>query len=359
MVIRNKLLVCSAIGSLLFSSAVRAEMIERNTAQMQAMDKITGRVSVVDVPVNSEVAFGSFSIVVRACKATPPEETPENYAFVDVADSSFGKMQFNIFKGWMMSSSPALNAVEHPIYDVWLLKCTDKTVDQSKLLTAEQLQERDKLPKLADIKQDKKQTAVSVSDTVSSLADQNAAEEAKSSEDENKEKVLEDYTNPASAIVEAAPVEIVPLAEVSAEEPVVEEADAGGAPQSLLNIPDVSNPTPPAEPSPESSEIKVDETNIIESGDWVELPSASNSVSVKEPLPLDVTEPPAESPAVTVETQVSGEAAVSDPALSEPAAAESIENLPEDEEDQFIDLSIEADATAALEAELSAEALKN
>lgn len=340
-------------------------MIERNTAQMQAMDKITGRVSVVDVPVNSEVAFGSFSIVVRACKATPPEETPENYAFVDVADSSFGKMQFNIFKGWMMSSSPALNAVEHPIYDVWLLKCADKTVDQSKLLTAEQLQERDKLPKLADIKQDKKQTAVPVSDTVSSLADQNAAEEAKSSEDENKEKVLEDYTNPASAVVEAAPVEIVPLAEVSAEEPVVEEAvavseaDAGGAPQSLLNIPDVSNPAPPAEPAPESSEIKVDETNIIESGDWVELPPASNSVSVKEPLPLVVTEPPAESSAVAVETPVSGEAAVSDPALSEPAAAESIENLPEDEEDQFIDLSIEADATAALEAELSAEALKN
>ena len=51
-----------------------------NTAKMQAMDKITGRVSVIEVPVNSEVRFGSFSIVVRACKATPPEETPENYA---------------------------------------------------------------------------------------------------------------------------------------------------------------------------------------------------------------------------------------------------------------------------------------
>ena len=100
------------------------------------------------------MAFGSFSIVVRACKTTPPEETPENYAFVDVADSSFGKMQFNIFKGWMMSSSPALNAVEHPIYDVWLLKCIDTNVDKIKLLSEEQLKERDALPKLSDIKQE-------------------------------------------------------------------------------------------------------------------------------------------------------------------------------------------------------------
>ena len=154
MVTRNKFWTAAAVGSLLFSMQASAAEIERNTAQMQAMDKITGRVSVIDVPVNSEVAFGSFSIVVRACKTTPPEETPENYAFVDVADSSFGKMQFNIFKGWMMSSSPALNAVEHPIYDVWLLKCIDTNIDKSKLLSEEQLKERDALPKLSDIKQE-------------------------------------------------------------------------------------------------------------------------------------------------------------------------------------------------------------
>ena len=83
----NKFLF-SLLCSSLLCSAAGAKEIDMNTAQMQAMDKITGRVSLIDVPVNGEVKFGSFSIVVRACKSRPPEETPENYAFVDVADET-------------------------------------------------------------------------------------------------------------------------------------------------------------------------------------------------------------------------------------------------------------------------------
>ena len=79
MVTRNKLPAASVLlGSLLWTASAGAYEIQTNTAKMQAMDKITGRVSVIEVPVNGEVKFGSFSIVVRACKKTPPEETPEN-----------------------------------------------------------------------------------------------------------------------------------------------------------------------------------------------------------------------------------------------------------------------------------------
>ena len=136
-------------GSLLWTTAAGAYELQMNTAKMQAMDKITGRVSVIEVPVNSEVRFGSFSIVVRACKATPPEETPENYAFVDVADADKDGKLHNIFKGWMTSSSPALNAVEHPIYDVWLLQCLNKQSNK-KQMNAEELNARDLLPKKDD-----------------------------------------------------------------------------------------------------------------------------------------------------------------------------------------------------------------
>src|SRR5574344_434043 len=87
----------------------RAEEIDKNTAQMQAMDKITGRVSVINVPVNGDANFGSLSIVVRSCKTRPIEEAPENFAFVDVSDTSFSGEESNIFKGWMISSSPATN----------------------------------------------------------------------------------------------------------------------------------------------------------------------------------------------------------------------------------------------------------
>lgn len=143
----NKLnFLFSTVAAVGIGCGARAAEIPTNTAQMQAMDKITGRVSVINVPVNSEVRFGSFSIIVRDCRTRPPEETPENFAFVDVADTIGNNTQVNIFKGWMLSSSPALNAVEHPVYDVWLLKCIDTDLSNVAFLNAEELAARDLLP---------------------------------------------------------------------------------------------------------------------------------------------------------------------------------------------------------------------
>lgn len=142
---------------LLGISGVKAAEIEMNTAQMQAMDKITGRVSVIEVPVGGEVKFGSFSVVVRSCKTRSEDEIPENFAFVDVTDKSFDKEEFNIFKGWMFSSSPAINAVEHPIYDVWLLKCINTEVKPEQLLSEEALTARDNLPRLEEVKKEQEQ----------------------------------------------------------------------------------------------------------------------------------------------------------------------------------------------------------
>ncbi len=123
-----------------------ADEIDKNTAQMQAMDKITGRVSMINVPVGGEVKFGSLSIIARSCKTRPVEETPDNFVFADIADTTLQGEQINIFKGWMISSSPATHAVEHPIYDVWLLKCHDTKVEKKQLLSEDQLAERDNLP---------------------------------------------------------------------------------------------------------------------------------------------------------------------------------------------------------------------
>lgn len=137
------------LGILLCSAAVWATTpalavnIATNTARMQAMDKITGRVSEIDVPVNGLANFGTFSILVRKCVTKSPEETPENIAFVDVVDNYRSDNPVNIFKGWMFSSTPALNAVEHPIYDIWLLKCYNRPQDRAQLLSEDQLALRD------------------------------------------------------------------------------------------------------------------------------------------------------------------------------------------------------------------------
>ena len=129
-----------------FPFACGAVGIDKNTAKMQAMDKITGRVSVIYVPVGGAVDFGTFSIAVRSCKTRPAEETPDNFAFADIADKTLQGEKINIFRGWMISSSPATHAVEHPIYDVWLLQCVDKKVDTTLLLTDEQFAEREEYP---------------------------------------------------------------------------------------------------------------------------------------------------------------------------------------------------------------------
>lgn len=349
----NKLLACSAICSCLAFSAVQAAEIERNTAQMQAMDKITGRVSVVEVPVNGEVKFGSFSIVVRSCKTTPPEETPENYAFVDVADSSFGKMEFNIFKGWMMSSSPALNAVEHPIYDVWLLKCHDTEVDKSKLLNKVELKDRDGLPKLSDIKQDEdKKSPAAKTEVIPPVSETEVLEISDTVIEENKK-------------AEPAPANIIPsavLEDTATTAPTTEE----GGPQSLINLSVESEVSAPVAesfklpestdgvqpeivpvnaevlPVPASDEVKPIEAPVTKAEEKIEAIVVDDTAVNAEDKPLSSGDVVGEQPAQLNET-----------VDENPADTEIFE-----EEDQFIDLSSEAESTAALEAELSAEALK-
>ena len=143
----SKLMYTVASMVLLFSvNNANSKEISTNTAIMQAMDKVTGVVNKISVPVNSKISFGDFSLVLRACKKTPAEETPENFAFVDVSDKSFGKDEYNIFRGWLISSTPGINAIEHPIYDVWLLECVDTDVSNVALLSKEELEERDMLP---------------------------------------------------------------------------------------------------------------------------------------------------------------------------------------------------------------------
>lgn len=228
----NKLLYCSALCSSLLAFNAEAKEIDMNTAEMQAMDKITGRVSNLEAPVNSEVFFGSFSIVVRSCKTRSPEETPENFAFVDVVDNYKTENPVNIFRGWMMSSSPALNAVAHPIYDVWLLKCVNTDVSKAKKLSADALKDRNEIPKREDIEEKSEIPAADV-----------AKEESKVQPVETEEKYLETKTaveNPAVAL------ESDVAKEDKGAEPVVLEKDEpeiqasgqeeDGAPKSLLKI---------------------------------------------------------------------------------------------------------------------------
>ena len=92
-------------------------------AVLQGLDKITARISTFEAPVEQEVTFGSLHILVRTCQKRPPEEPPESAAFLEITEQKPGEPADRQFTGWMFASSPALNGLQHPVYDVWLLDC--------------------------------------------------------------------------------------------------------------------------------------------------------------------------------------------------------------------------------------------
>ena len=110
--------------------ATRAGAYPGDLAIMQGLDKVTARVSTFQAPLGATVRFGTLAITVRACDRTPPEEPPESSAFLEIDDIHPDEKPVRIFTGWMFSSSPALSALEHPVYDVWVLECK-KTSDET------------------------------------------------------------------------------------------------------------------------------------------------------------------------------------------------------------------------------------
>ena len=100
-------------------------LFAENSATLRAIDRTTGRSFELNVPVNEEVNFSKLSINVKYCYQNPINMEIENYAYIIIKDLQSDQY---IFKGWMFSSTPSLNSLEHPINDIWLLKCNRKKV---------------------------------------------------------------------------------------------------------------------------------------------------------------------------------------------------------------------------------------
>jgi hypothetical protein len=116
-----------ALGAaVLLAAATPASAVQMDEAVLQGLDKITARISTIKVGVGETVNFGSLQITVKACDKRPPEETPESAAFLQVVEQKPGEASVTRFSGWMFASSPALSAMEHPVYDLWVLDCENK-----------------------------------------------------------------------------------------------------------------------------------------------------------------------------------------------------------------------------------------
>jgi hypothetical protein len=126
---RGFLAMCVAVAAFLPVTAYAVVPTqEQPVVVLRALDKITARVEEIELPVGKTIQFGSLGIVARTCRVTLPEEVPpESAAYLEINEfKPGGASAMPVFNGWMFASSPALSAMEHPVYDIWVTGCREK-----------------------------------------------------------------------------------------------------------------------------------------------------------------------------------------------------------------------------------------
>ena len=120
-------LTTAVAGTLLTPAAAKAARIENPVAVFSGIDKITGRITNFDVYIGETVQFGALQVTPKVCYSRDDTEAQKVTSFVEVDEITLDRKIRRIFTGWMFADSPGLNAVEHPVYDVWLTECKAKS----------------------------------------------------------------------------------------------------------------------------------------------------------------------------------------------------------------------------------------
>lgn len=111
------------LAASLAGGSAAQDWVPRQGAELQVLDKVTARISVLKAPVGQAAQYGTLTIVVRACNARPPDEVPDAAAFLEMIDSRRSGGSQQVFRGWMFANAPGVSMLEHPVYDVRVLDC--------------------------------------------------------------------------------------------------------------------------------------------------------------------------------------------------------------------------------------------
>lgn len=109
----------------LTGNSAHAEIIKNPVAIFSGLDKITATITSFRVGLDETMRFGRIEVTPRACYSRPPTEEPKTTTFVEIDEILEDGSKKRIFSGWMFAESPGLNALEHPIFDVWLTGCVN------------------------------------------------------------------------------------------------------------------------------------------------------------------------------------------------------------------------------------------
>lgn len=122
---------CAALFLNVISPSVLAQVVAPSELEselhdivvLRALDKITARITELELPIGQEIRFGTLAIRAKYCRTRPPIEPPETFAYLEIDDLKRSGDIERVFEGWMVASSPALNALEHAVYDIWVINC--------------------------------------------------------------------------------------------------------------------------------------------------------------------------------------------------------------------------------------------
>lgn len=115
------------------ATAHARKMEDYGVVVLRTIDKLSARTHTFDIPVGKTVKFGdSLFIKVQACRKSAPIEQPESAAFLQIWERQPYEDESKwVFSGWMFASSPSISAMQHPVYDVWVIDCK-KSATQAK-----------------------------------------------------------------------------------------------------------------------------------------------------------------------------------------------------------------------------------
>lgn len=115
------LIALVALSQMAFAEQAAAPF---KAAHLQILDKVTARTATLEVKPLLPAAYGTIDISVKQCWRAPDDARPEQAALLEIRErkAQLGDSKL-LFSGWMFASAPALSALEHPVYDVSLLRC--------------------------------------------------------------------------------------------------------------------------------------------------------------------------------------------------------------------------------------------
>ena len=114
-----------SINASILNSEEDSKFLEGNFIEVKILDKVSSKNSQLKIEIGDEVKFKNLTIKPLRCKNSKFDDTPEITAYLQVKDlTNKDNDEVFVFNGWTFSSSPTINPFDHPVYDIWLIKCS-------------------------------------------------------------------------------------------------------------------------------------------------------------------------------------------------------------------------------------------